>query len=342
MNSDVYWIWFNAIKCLTLKQKKNFLDALGSPRNIFEHSMYDDFTEQIDIKAWRKLHEEKDLEQAKRMDFKNKILGIKLIRISDVKGYLDEVSYKQWPLICYYRGILSHVPSVAIIGTRKVSYQGEKYTEILCDQYHDQGMRINTTLTEGVELKATKYCVDKKLSVNLFTSQSLETKYSSYKQDIVNQVLVEGAVITPFSVEDKQHKYAYVVRNRLMILWSEMIFLAEAHINSKVLSTIKLGSKYKKSIETILGPSDSVKCGLNNFLIENNIASGLSVSLDEAYRVLFEHPVSQMLRREPLTRDEIDFQLQSHKININELLLKLEMEHVISYKADGKWHYNGW
>jgi DNA processing protein len=327
LNQEICLIWLNEIESISLTQKKALLYLHDTPMAIFEY-----------LKD--KISDDSLLDKAKEIYEINQKHNIKTLALFDLMKHKPIIGQLPWPILVYYKGSLNYKKSVALVGTRKMSTHGYYFTEQLCDKVAQGDAIINTGLSDGIEKKTLEFCIEKGYHANVFVAHGLNTCSPKSKSSLMELAASKGTILSPFSVLSKQHRLSFLERNALLAMWSDELVLVEADATSKSANVIDYGIKFNKKTSTILGPTDSKRCELNNQLIREKSLGELSMSLNQDIEMMINHPVSKILREKAMSRD--DLSLIFSNINIDSTLAKLEFMRIASCKANGKWYYNGW
>ncbi len=342
MNQELWWIGLNEMKGISLQQKKKLLEKFKSPKNIFEATWLDFDGMGISKGQYEFAFNEQSLNVAEVIAEKNVNHEIRVLTMDDAtrKGLSTEIA--QWPIAVYYKGNVSFEKSTAVIGTRSMSAQGYYYCKEVAKLLAQKNVTVNSGFSSGIESTIIKNCIDNNSAFNVFLPHSLDKCNPKKNWQLMERTLEKDGLISPFSIEAKQHRFGYVERNALLAMWSDTLILVEASALSKTQSIINMGIDFDKSIQTIAGPDDSTKCGLNNQLLLSNRAESLDVHLNQSIKGLFAHPVAQLLRKESLGFDQIAKRISFDESELVDVLLSLEYHNIISVFANGKWSYNGW
>jgi len=319
MDKEIYWIWFNKTKRLSIESKFAAIENQTPLEDIF-------------LELWDKV-ELKLLNCAEQIYVKHEKLGIKMIT-PDSELYRDGM-----PLVVYYLGTPCIGKQIAVVGTRDCSAHGYYYTKVVAKYFVERDYTINSGLAYGIDSLAHRETIRLNGSTQAFVAHGLDICYPAKNKWLMNTIAKNGCVYSQYEAGVTVQKFRFLERNALMSRMSDEICVVEASLKSGALNTGKTGIKQSRPVWTINGPEDSAKCAGNRLLLQNG-AMAFDAKINQPEGQL--HKLLLLLKQQPMTIDEINDQHQDNIEEINKALLNLEYQLWVSLKADGKWHYNGW
>jgi len=342
LKEKIAWIWFHELKGLTLSQKKELLELHKTPLAIYNLPFESLQIQGVNLLTTEFAINPNRLTIAEEIYEKSVQIGIDIFTIEDANIAGFETSNKHWPLVIYYRGNPPNSHSVALIGTRDLSAMGYYFVEEVLEKLSHEGNSVYAGLASGVEKVALEGSLKRKLSTTAVLTHGLDTCYPKRQIHIMERVINHGTLVSPFPVGVSPNKYAYVLRNQLLVLMTKQTILVEASLTSNALSIAKLAHMYDRPVLTIKGPPKTTRCAGNNALLKSKIAMPIDVRLQQDISLHFYHKVAQRLKIEPMCFDQIIQTFGSEYPDITSLILMLEHNRIVSLNSLGKWVYNGW
>lgn len=340
--NEVYWIWLNALKGVSLESKKRLLLTLKDVKSIYEVSWLD-LPEGVMVKSeFDNLQANKCLKYAEKTHTLNLNASVQQLTISKARSLGLSTELRDWPILVYYKGSLVAEKSVAVVGTRSNTIHGYHYAKEICKRYTSNGFFINTGLADGIESIALDYTLNNSGKVMLFVPHGPEICYPKRKWRLLEHVLEKGAVISPFTAGVPVYRHNFLQRNALMAMWSSEVVLVEAPRESGSLSIACHGLKYDKPVYTVSSVHGSAKCAGNMNLIRDYGAQVLDLKLPNSIEALLCGPLVKVLQTQACSFDDLKALLPMDSSLMTQTLLMLEHHRIIEFKPNGKWHYNGW
>jgi DNA processing protein len=195
------------------------------------------------------------------------------------------------PPVLYYRGPLRLSPnqlSVGIVGTRKPSSYGHRWTQRLSSQLTRQGAIIVSGLALGIDTAAHSSCLKQQGPTVAVLGTGVDVVYPQRNRELYEQILATGLVVSEYpdgTLPDKAH---FPRRNRLIAGLSRAILVTEAPERSGALITARLANDYCRDVYAL-------PCALDNPQGKgclHLIQQGAQIILDEPslIRALVEIP----------------------------------------------------
>lgn len=170
-----------------------------------------------------------DLETAERQALKlieeNKSDGIEILTYYEsifpqiLRETKDESGKKSAPpVILYYKGDVEilKLPSIAVIGSRVVTSQGEKAGIYLAEQFAKRGFSITSGLAIGCDTCAHRGALNVGGKTIAFLAHGLDTVYPPQNKELADEIVKKGGLIlSEYSKGFKTNRYSLVERDRL-------------------------------------------------------------------------------------------------------------------------------
>jgi len=185
------------------------------------------------------------------------------------------------PPVLYYRGSLRlnelNALSVGIVGTRRPSSYGRRWTQRLSKRLTQEGAVIVSGLAAGIDTTAHESC----LNVNGLTVAVLGTGvdrvYPAQNGRLQAAIEESGLVVSEYPDGTGPDKKHFPQRNRIIAGLSRAVLVTEAPVKSGSLITSRLANDYCREVYALPCGLDNAQ-GLGNL---NLIAQGAQIILGE-------------------------------------------------------------
>jgi len=195
------------------------------------------------------LVESKSLEKAKKIQDSLKRHNIRLLTIHD-QLYPAEVSvFSTSPVLLYYRGHLKdNSMGVAIIGSRRCSQYGKQVTSEAAAYLAEQDIPVISGMAKGIDGYAHTACLKAGGYTIAFWANGLDICYPPEHQILMEQIIDNGVIISPYPPQTRPVKSNFYKRNALLSAWSLKVLIVEAGSKSGALMTAEFAKKQKRDI----------------------------------------------------------------------------------------------
>lgn len=192
----------------------------------------------------------------------------------------------------YYRGALpdSNKPSVAIVGARSVSYEGEQIASRFGRELAENGIQVISGMARGVDGSAQRGVVripgGKTYAV---LGTGVDICYPRENEKLYYEIIKEGAVMSEYPPGTPGRPGNFPMRNRIVSGLADGILVIEARKNSGSLITAQCGLEQGKEIFVVPGSIVNSAYEGSNQLIQDgallvkntrDILDGLGIFLD--------------------------------------------------------------
>ncbi len=159
-------------------------------------------------------------------------------------------------------------PTVAIVGSRKVSPYGQQVTADLASQLARRGIIIVSGLALGVDCIAHKAALDAGGTVIAVLPSGLDRIYPSANHNLAKRILDGGgALISEYPVGTEPFKSNFVARNRIVSGLSRAVVITEAAEKSGSLHTANFALEQGREVCAVPGNINSpYSVGTNNLI----------------------------------------------------------------------------
>jgi len=190
------------------------------------------------------------------------------------------------PTTLYYKGTLTglNAPSVAIVGTRRMTYYGKIVTEKFSGELSSFGVTIVSGLARGVDTAAHTACLSHGGITIAVLGNGLDTVYPSENVKLAEEIVKkEGAIVSEYPIGHPIRPENFTIRNRIVSGLSTCVLVVEGAERSGTLSTASHAAEQGKTVFAIPGQITSPLSAAPLFLLRNGatIATETKDILDE-------------------------------------------------------------
>ncbi len=160
------------------------------------------------------------------------------------------------PPLLYAKGDLStlNLPSIAIVGSRNASIQGEKNAENFAQALAESGLCIISGMALGIDGAAHRGALKvqdgKTIAV---VGTGLDIVYPSKHRELAHQIASQGLILSEFAIGTPSRPENFPRRNRIISGLSLGCLVVEANIQSGSLITAKLATEQGREVFAIPG-----------------------------------------------------------------------------------------
>ena len=256
---EKYWIALKSIDGVGSVGFKNLVDALGHPRNVFKAplktlTVIPGIGPKIaaninDFNSWHNTEEE--LERLKNYDatlitYQDSLYPRGLLNIYDLPPFL------------YVKGRLKEDDiSIAVVGSRMASTYGKFSTERLCRELAINGITVVSGMARGIDSAAHRGALAGKGRTIAVLGCGLDTVYPPENQELYEQIVSKGAVITEYPFGTPPSGSNFPARNRIISGISLGVVVVEANEKSGSLITARLALDQGREVFAVPGSIDS-------------------------------------------------------------------------------------
>jgi DNA processing protein len=348
LDSLKYWVSLSVYPKIGPIRFKKLLIFFKNPKNIWQAEGIDLLKAGLEeriildfIETRKKINPEEELEKNLKED-------IKIVTIED-KSYpkkLHEIDSP--PFVLYYKGNLKYQdPSLAIIGTRKMSPYGKQVASELTRKICRAGITTISGMALGIDSivhKETLLSAGKTVAV-LGSGLDENNIYPKININLSKEIInAGGLIISEYSAGSPGLSYNFPQRNRIISSLSSGLLIIESPLKGGSLITVKYAQKQNKKIFAVPGPITSINSSGTNDLIKKNIAQittsykdivrsfGLKQERQKQPTNNLSHEEKELLKfltKTPMHIDEIIKKSKIESNKISPLLLVLELKNLI-------------
>lgn len=180
------------------------------------------------------------------------------------------------PIVLFYIGNWDKQAidnSISIVGSRRYTSYGKKYTEIFSSSLAHLGFGIVSGMAFGIDRFAHISCVESKGYTIAVLASSVDTPTPMNNSDVYNKIIENsGVIISEYSPFDKISPGLFAQRNRIIAGISKGSIIIEAGKKSGSLITASLALDYGREVFAIPGSLDYPNSEGTNKLIRDSKA----------------------------------------------------------------------
>ena len=201
---------------------------------------------------------------------------------------VNEDGKESIPLFLFYKGNLSiaNNKSIAIIGTREPSLEGEIAGKFFAKALAEKGVNIVSGLALGCDTAAHKGALEGFGVTTATLGNGLDTIYPPENVELAEQIVSNGGLLlSEYPVGEEATPYTLVARDRLQAALSQAVLVIQTAIKGGTMHAVNAASiagkpvfavEYKKNLS-----SEFISGNLS--LIQQGIAKPISGSTDDVY-----------------------------------------------------------
>ncbi len=155
------------------------------------------------------------------------------------------------PAILYYRGHLTswnERNTVAIVGTRRATPYGKRWTKKLVSALAKSGFTIISGMAEGIDGEAHKACLDVSGQTVAVVGTGVDQIYPHKHKALYEQIVDSGLVLSEYPQGTPPDKKHFPARNRIIAGLSRATLVIEAPDRSGALITAYQANEYGRDV----------------------------------------------------------------------------------------------
>ena len=154
------------------------------------------------------------------------------------------------PPLLYYRGIPDvaemegNAPTIAIVGTRRPSPYGLKWTRRLTHRLSQEGFTIVSGLAAGIDTEAHRTCLSLSGRTVAVVGTGVDVVYPRRNQSLYDEIIETGLVVSEYPAGTPPDRLQFPQRNRIIAGLSRATLVTEAPQKSGALITAYLANEF--------------------------------------------------------------------------------------------------
>ena len=248
------WIALSQIQGLGNVGYYQLLSNFGSPEGIFSASL-SQLKEFVEVEVAVKISQGVDVEAVRSsLDWLKKD-NAHLVTLADEAYPRRLLEIDSPPVIFYALGNLQwlHHPSIAIVGSRNATPQGEKNAEDFAQSLCDQGLCVVSGMALGIDGASHRGALKSNGATIAVVGTGLDIVYPSRHRDLAHQIAERGLIVSEFSLGTPSKAQNFPRRNRIISGLSLGCLVVEANVDSGSLITARLAAEQGREVFAIPG-----------------------------------------------------------------------------------------
>lgn len=181
--------------------------------------------------------------------------GNHLVTLADAEYPKSLLEITDPPPFLYAKGNLSllNQPSIAIVGSRNASVQGEKNAEAFAHDLCAYGLCIVSGMALGIDGAAHRGALKANGSTIAVVGTGLDIVYPAKHRDLAHQIAERGLIISEYALGTPSKPQNFPKRNRIISGLSLGCLVVEANLQSGSQITARLAAEQGREIFAIPG-----------------------------------------------------------------------------------------
>lgn len=174
------------------------------------------------------------------------------------------------PLVLYYRGNLSllKTPTVAVVGSRKMSSYGERVINEILPGVISSGVTIISGLAQGIDGMAHRLCLADGGATIGVIGTGLDETYPRQHAALQQTIAYRGLLLTEYPLHTPPRSRNFPERNRILAGLCHTCLVIEGGKRSGSLITANLALQDNRNVCAVPGPIDSrLSVGTNELIL---------------------------------------------------------------------------
>jgi DNA processing protein len=208
------------------------------------------------------------------------------------------------PPVLYYRGEvelqenLGQKPLVGIVGTRKPSEYGIRWTRQISIALAKNGFTVVSGLAEGIDTEAHAATMKAGGRTLAVMGTGVDVVYPHKNRELYKQILTQGLVLSEYPAKTPPDRTHFPRRNRIIAGLSRAVLVMEAPIKSGALITADYANEFGRDVYALPGRlDDSPSQGCLKLLSQG--AALIVKELDELLKMLGAIPQIDVVEASP-------------------------------------------
>lgn len=252
------------------------------------------------------------------------------------------------PLALYVRGELPQAPSVAVVGTRNPSPDGEYVAQRMASELAAAGVCVVSGLARGIDVAAHRGALKAGGPTVAVLGCGIDVRYPAGHEGLAEQVAACGALVSEYPPGTPPAKHHFPSRNRIISGLARAVVVVEATLRSGALITADLALEQGREVFAVPGSVLNPRSAGPHRLLREG--AGWAESASDVLQVLgipcpvvptpdlgpVERRLLQALR-EPRYPDELVAAGFGGASEVNALLVALEVRSLVHRMPGGRY-----
>jgi DNA processing protein len=254
-HSDVaQWLGLNQTPGLGNAALCQLLTKFGSPAAIYNASI-SQLREVVDAEIARKISQGVDIDAiTPTLDWLKKDYA-HIVTLADSEYPKKLLEINNPPAVLYAIGHLHWLnhPSIAMVGSRSATPQGEKNAENFAQSLCELGLCVVSGMALGIDGAAHRGALKANGATIAVVGTGLDIVYPARHRDLAHKITERGLIISEFPLGTPSKAQNFPRRNRLISGLSLGCLVVEANIDSGSLITARLATEQGREVFAIPG-----------------------------------------------------------------------------------------
>ena len=248
------WISLSSIPGIGAQTFCQLLKAFGSPSNIYEannQQLKEIVSEKIAAEINKGINEDTLTDALNWLSQPNN----HLVTLADPYYPKALLEITDPPPLLYAKGNLAllNQPSIAIVGSRNASVQGEKNAEAFAHGLCGYGLCIVSGLALGIDGAAHRGALSANGATIAVVGTGLDIVYPAKHRDLAHQIVERGLIVSEFALGTPSKPQNFPKRNRIISGLSLGCLVVEANLQSGSQITARLAAEQGREVFAIPG-----------------------------------------------------------------------------------------
>ena len=261
------------------------------------------------------------------------------------------------PPFLYAKGRLEllNVPSIAVVGSRNASPQGEKNAEEFSAALSRQGLCIVSGMALGIDGAAHRGALRASGATIAVVGTGMDIVYPARHRNLAHQIAEHGLIISEFALGTPSRAPNFPRRNRIISGLSQGCLVVEASLQSGSLITARLAVEQGREVFAIPGSIHSPQAKGCHQLIKQGAklvddmqdildemkwsarAIPAALVVDQPGDAQQEEPLLEVIGYDPVSMDILAARSGLTMERLSAMLLMLELEGKVSTLPGGRF-----
>lgn len=241
--------------------------------------------------------------------------GITIVSVFDAEYPNDLKRICKPPVVLYIKGVLpdSHLPKIAIVGTRRATVYGSKVAQKIAGDLCAKGICIVSGMARGIDTFAHKGAIEANGQTIAVLGCGLDVVYPPENRRLAEQIQNCGALISEYPLGTAPDKGNFPARNRIISGLSSGVIVVEAPIKSGALITADFAVEQSREVFAVPGPITSRNSEGCHQLIREG--AKLFQGVEDVFEELWDVSKAAEMLNEPVAATKIiDISPQARRI----------------------------
>lgn len=254
ISEKTLWISLSSIHGVGTQTFYQLLKTFGNPANVYAAS-YNQLKEVVSEKVAAEITQGVNEEALKDVIHWLSQPNNHLVTLADAHYPKALLEITDPPPLLYAKGnvALLNLPSIAIVGSRNASVQGEKNAEAFAHDLCSYGLCIISGLALGIDGAAHRGALKVNGATIAVVGTGLDIVYPAKHRDLAHQIVERGLIISEFALGTPSKPQNFPKRNRIISGLSLGCLVVEANLQSGSQITARLAAEQGREVFAIPG-----------------------------------------------------------------------------------------